>query len=110
MVVVAPSGALVVPSSPVKRGRGRPVTSGDFKDLAKYKQELNEKEDLELELMAEREFTESRIERRKASAAFAASLSSLNITEEEARRVVLMRQMEDAVDTAIKVAVTSGSP
>ncbi|XP_039312408.1 uncharacterized protein LOC120359335 [Solenopsis invicta] len=83
-------------------GAGRPVTSGDFKDLAKYKQELNEKEDLELELMAEREFTESRIERRKASAAFAASLSSLNITEEEARRVVLMRQMEDAVDTAIK--------
>lgn len=58
-------------------------------------------------MQTKRKFLESIVERRKASAAFSASLANLGLTEEEARRAVLVRQLEDVAETAKKVADTS---
>lgn len=98
------------------RGKGRPVTTGQFVGPAAAKRQLAEAEEKELRVQAERELMEHKRVKRETRAPFTKKLSSrenldsldpVDSKRKAATRVLLLREVEDAVDTVTGVARSS---
>jgi hypothetical protein len=84
--------------------------------LAKAKRALLETEEKELRLMAERQLLEEEREKHEARARWtrekaveAAATDEEGASQDGPRRIVLLKETTDAVDTIIKVAAESGN-
>jgi hypothetical protein len=100
----------------VRKGRGRPPTTGQYVGLAKAKRALLETEEKELCLLAERQLLEEEIEKRRSRVLWirdkegeAATLEADGATQEGPKKAVLLRETSDAVDTIINVAAKSSN-
>jgi hypothetical protein len=96
----------------LKKGRGRPPTTGQYVGLAKAKRALIETEVRELQLLAERQLLEEEREKREAKACWSREVAAedeVGAEQDGPRRSVFLRETSDAVDTIIKVAAKSSN-